>query len=143
MDRKQVERELSEAFGVVPEWSKVFPDDELVDFWKTVRDLELAPTQIPAKFKALMGLAVAVATKSANGERFHAEAARLHGATEDEIREATLLASQSVTAAEHFNAIGLDPQAFEHDTTEQFHHLREQMSGQSWKPAVRASNTPA
>jgi len=55
--RAQVEQEMMEAFGLVPEWSKTIPESAIEGFWATMRDFQLAQTTIPNKYKELIGLA--------------------------------------------------------------------------------------
>jgi len=84
-------KEIKQTFGLVPEWVTQIPEPALGGFWAMMRDLELAETRIPNKYKELIGLAVAGATRCRYCALFHTEAARLNGASDDEIAEATMM----------------------------------------------------
>ena len=64
------------------------PDFLIESEWASFKAIELAETAIPNKYKELIGLAVSGATRCRYCAYFHAEAARLFGATEEEIAEA-------------------------------------------------------
>ena len=61
--RVQLEQEIVETFGQIPEWSKLIPDAAIEGFWRTMKDFQLAETKIPNKYKELIGLAVSGATR--------------------------------------------------------------------------------
>ncbi|MEE8472955.1 MAG: carboxymuconolactone decarboxylase family protein, partial [Dehalococcoidia bacterium] len=56
-----------------------------------MKGVQLGETRIPAKYKMLIGVAVAAALRSPHCSYFGTEAAKLRGATDDEIREAVLV----------------------------------------------------
>src|SRR5687768_6368418 len=85
----EVHREIQEAFGRVPEWISEIPDSATPAFWGLFRDFYLAETKIPNKYKELIGIAVSGATRCRYCVLFHTEAAKLHGATNEEIAEAS------------------------------------------------------
>ena len=88
MSRSDVEADIRETLGLVPSfWSQV-PDFLIESEWTSFKAIELAETAIPNKYKELIGLAVSGATRCRYCAYFHAEAARLFGATEEEIAEA-------------------------------------------------------
>jgi AhpD family alkylhydroperoxidase len=84
--------------------------------WSTLRDFYIAETQIPNKYKELIGLAVAGATRCRYCQLFHAEAARLNGATEEEISEAAALSGQTMLASTYLHAAGVDFDEFARET---------------------------
>src|SRR5690349_14387173 len=93
MTRKEVYREVEARLGVVPEWMKRMPEGMASGFWQTARDFWLAETALPNKYKELIGLAVSGATRCRYCALFHTEAARLYGATDEEIAEASAMAA--------------------------------------------------
>ncbi len=90
-NRDEVFREMEEVFGLVPGWVRKLPDVAIGEIWALVKGAQLGETHIPAKYKILIGVAVAAALRSPHCSYFGTEAAKQRGATEDEIREAVLV----------------------------------------------------
>src|SRR5204863_2445403 len=87
-DRREADRDIEEVFGLVPEFFQRVPDYLLPTEWASFKSLVLSDqTAIPNKYKELIGLAVSGATRCRYCAYFHTEAARLFGATEDEVNE--------------------------------------------------------
>src|SRR3954454_6957616 len=86
--RPYVEHEMEETRGLVPEFFQSVPDYLLPTEWASFKNLQPSETAIPNKYKELTGLAVSGATRCRYCVYFHTEAARLWGASEDEINEA-------------------------------------------------------
>jgi AhpD family alkylhydroperoxidase len=95
-DRRQADRDIEEVFGLVPEFFQRVPDYLLPTEWASFKSLILSDqTAIPNKYKEMIGLAVSGATRCRYCAYFHTEAARLFGATEDEINETALIAKNT------------------------------------------------
>src|SRR6476469_800537 len=87
-ERHEVERDIEETLGLVPDFFRRVPDYLLPTEWASFKSLELSDqTAIPNKYKELIGLAVSGATRCRYCVHFHTEAARLFGATEEEVTE--------------------------------------------------------
>lgn len=114
--RVQLEQEIAKSFGLIPEWTKTIPDVAIEGFWRTMSDFQLAETKIPNKYKELIGLAVSGATRCRYCQLFHVEAARLHGATEEEINEACMMGAHTMSASTFLNAQGVDFEEFRRET---------------------------
>ncbi len=112
MTRKEVYREVEEKLGVVPEWMKLMPEGAASGYWQAARDFWLAETKLPNKYKELIGLAVAGATRCRYCALFHTEAARLFGATDEEISEACAMAGLTMNASTFINAEQIDYEQF-------------------------------
>ena len=91
MTKKEAYKEITEALGQVPQWMDQLPEGSLQGFWGMARDFWLKETKIPNKYKELIGIAVSGATRCKYCVLFHTEAARLFGATDDEIAEANAM----------------------------------------------------
>lgn len=110
--RVQVEEEMKETLGLVPTFFKKIPD-EYFDFeWELFKRLELGETLIPNKYKELMGIAIHSETKCSYCTLFHTEAARLFGATEEEIQEAVHYAKMSLGWSAYLNGMQQDYDMF-------------------------------
>src|SRR5688572_11962936 len=109
MTRDEVERDVEETLGLVPMWLKDLPDPILESEWATFKNLQLSDqTAIPNKYKELIGLAVSGATRCRYCVYFHAEAARLFGATDEEITEASLMAKHTMGWSTFLNSMQYD-----------------------------------
>lgn len=117
-DRKlgEVRRDVEGTLGLVPEWAEHVPDSALAPLWSLMKDFELAETKIPGKYKELIGLAVSGATRCRYCSLFHTEAAKLNGATDEEIAEASMLAGFTMCVSTFLNAQQIDYGKFRDET---------------------------
>ena len=86
--RADIYAEIESTLGLVPTFIKSIPDDTLGLEWELMKRIQMAPGPIPNKYRELIGVAVAAATKCEYCIYFHTEFARLNGATEAEIEDA-------------------------------------------------------
>jgi AhpD family alkylhydroperoxidase len=126
MNRQAIHDEIKEAFGIVPEWLGDIPDTALSGFWGLFRDFYLAETAIPNKYKELIGLGVSGATRCRYCVLFHTEGARLHGATDDEIAEASMMAGVTMCGSSFLNAMDVDYEGFQRETEQIVAHVKKQ-----------------
>ncbi len=112
----QVHREVETLFGQVPTWVRQIPDTAVTGFWTQMRDFHLAETAIPNKYKELIGIAVSGATRCKYCTLFHTEAARMFGATDLEISEASMMAGVTMSASTFLNAQQIDYDQFRTET---------------------------
>jgi AhpD family alkylhydroperoxidase len=125
VNRAQMVREVEEMLGRVPEWLDRMPDEVVTGFWSLYRNLDLGETKIPNKYKELIGIAVAGATRCKYCAFFHTEAARLFGATEAEIAEASAMSGMTMMASTFINAEQIDYDAFRKETQAIVKYVRE------------------
>lgn len=122
----EIHREIEQALGHVPEFVREIPPEALPGFWSQFRDFQLPDTAIPAKYKELIGLAVASTIPCAYCVTFHKEAARLHGADERELREAIAMASLTRQGSTLLNGMQQDVGRFREEVEEIARYLRSQ-----------------
>jgi AhpD family alkylhydroperoxidase len=108
--------QVREKFGIVPSWLFSVPEAALPGLWKLQSDFYLAETAIPNKYKELIGLAVSGATRCRYCALFHTEGARLAGATEAEIAEASMMAGATMMVSTYLNALQVDYDRFVEET---------------------------
>ena len=137
-NKQDILREIEDLFGAVPTWIDEVPDQALAGFWSLMKEFHLGETKIPNKYKELIGVAVAGATRCRYCALFHTEAAKLFGATEEEIAEAGMVSGFSSCASTFLNASQADYDTFRKETLTAIEHVRAQLEAQS-KPAKRAS----
>jgi AhpD family alkylhydroperoxidase len=109
-------REIEQTLGQVPEWIKQMPEGAANGFWVVAKDFWLAETKIPNKYKELIGLAVSGATRCKYCALFHTEAARLFGASDEEISEASFMGSLTMMGSTFINAQQIDYEQFRQET---------------------------
>ena len=128
-NRRDVDADIESTLGLVPEYFKRVPDYLIPTEWASVKNLQLSDqTAIPNKYKELIGLAVSGATRCRYCAYFHAEAARLFGASEDEITEAALIAKNTMGWSTYLNTLAFDYDEFVAEFDQITAHVREQMA---------------
>lgn len=121
--RSQIEDEMKQTFGLVPSFFNRVPDDLLDHEWQLFRRLELGETLIPNKYKELMMLAVHAETRCRYCTLFHTEAAKLFGASDEEIQEAVHLAKHTVSWSAYLNGLRIDEKTFADEVGQIREHL--------------------
>lgn len=78
--------------------------------WQTVKKYTVGESEIPAKYRDLIGLGIAANIKCPYCAHFHSGAAQLNGATEAELEETYTLASFTARYSSllHANEYDLD-----------------------------------
>jgi AhpD family alkylhydroperoxidase len=104
--------EMREMLGLVPGFFESLPEALLDSEWESFKLIELNETAIPNKYKELIGIAVSGATRCRYCAYFHTEAARLYGATDEEINEASLMAMHTMAWSTYLNASQYDYDRF-------------------------------
>ena len=112
MSRAEVESDIRQTLGLVLSLFDPVPDALLEHEWESMKAIELAETHIPNKYKELIGVAVSGATRCRYCVYFHTEAARLFGATDDEIAEAALMAKHTMGWSTYLNTLQYDYDSF-------------------------------
>jgi AhpD family alkylhydroperoxidase len=94
---EEILQEVEKTLGIVPTFMRELSYDAvaLEHSWELVKKFLLGESLIPAKYRELMGIAVAAALHCRFCVTFHSAAARLFGATEEEIKEAAFLAKHT------------------------------------------------
>jgi AhpD family alkylhydroperoxidase len=122
-------QDIEETFGLVPEMFGRVPDYLLPTEWASFKSLVLSDqTALPNKYKELIGLAVSGATRCRYCAYFHTEAARLFGASEDEIMETALIAKNTMGWSTYLNTLQFDYDAFVTEFDQCTAYIREQMA---------------
>jgi AhpD family alkylhydroperoxidase len=123
--RSDVEKEIREEMGLVPTFFDEIPDELLDREWTLFRHFELGETRIPTKYTELIGIAVHAETKCRYCTLFHTEAAKLFGATEEEIQEAVHYAKHTVGWSAYLNGMQQDFDEFRREMGRVAEHLSE------------------
>ena len=128
-ERRDVDHDIEQTFGLVPEFFQRVPDYLLPTEWASFKSLVLSDeTALPNKYKELIGLAVSGATRCRYCAYFHTEAARLFGATEDEIVETAMIAKNTMGWSTYLNTLQFDYDAFVTEFDQVTAYIRDQMT---------------
>ena len=122
--RQETYKEVTEALGLVPQWMEQMPEGALQGFWGMARDFWLKETKLPNKYKELIGIAVSGATRCKYCVLFHTEAARLFGATDEEIAEASMMSGITMCGSTFVNAQQIDYEKFRQETRDIITYVR-------------------
>ena len=101
-------KDIEKTLGMVPGFMKALPKEVLAQEWPLFNKYNFGETEIPAKYRELMGLAVAANIKCPYCTLFHKGAAMMNGATEEELAETAFLASytarwSAIIHAQHYD----------------------------------------
>jgi AhpD family alkylhydroperoxidase len=122
--RQETYKEVTEALGLVPQWMEQMPEGALQGFWGMARDFWLKETKLPNKYKELIGIAVSGATRCKYCVLFHTEAARLFGATDEEIAEASMMSGITMCGSTFVNGQQIDYEKFRQETRDIITYVR-------------------
>lgn len=87
-------KDIQATLGSVPDMFKTLPDVAVAGAWAEIKGVQLNPkTALDGKTKELLGLAVASQIPCQYCIYFHTQAAKLNGATDEEIKEAVTMAA--------------------------------------------------
>ncbi len=123
----EVQADIRETLGLVPEFMAEVPDSLIETEWASFKALVLSETAIPNKYKELIGLGVSGATRCRYCVYFHTESARLFGATDEEINEAALIAKNTMGWSTYLNTRAFDYDRFKAEFDQIADHVRSQM----------------
>jgi AhpD family alkylhydroperoxidase len=125
--RQEVYAEVKQTMGLVPQWLEQMPEGVMQGFWVQARDFWLKETKIPNKYKELIGIAVSGATRCRYCALFHTEAARLFGASNEEIAEASAMGALTMMASTFMNSQQIDYEKFRQETRDIIAHVKKSM----------------
>jgi len=124
MTRKEVYKEIEEMFGLVPSFIKSIPDSSLEMEWRLMKQIQFDEGPIPNKYRELIGLGIAAVSKCRYCALFHAEAARMNGATEAEIEDAVHYAKSSAGWSAYLNGMQVDYDQFRREIMQMGEYVR-------------------
>lgn len=105
-------RDIERSFGFVPGFFKGIPRDVLTKDWALMKKYQLGKSEIPAKYRELIGLAVAANIKCPYCQLMHKAMSKFYGATDEELAETAFLASMTARWSAMLHAQHYDYQRF-------------------------------
>ena len=124
MARTDVHREMKEMFGEVLGFIDLIPDQFIDAEWELIKGVQLGETLIPNKYKELIGLAVAATTRCRYCALFHTEAAKLFGATDEEVEEAMHYTKLVLGWSTYLNGMQVDYDEFKAQVGRVVEHVK-------------------
>jgi AhpD family alkylhydroperoxidase len=124
MTREEVYQDIEGMFGLVPSFIKLIPDSTLELEWELMKRVQFEEGPVPNKYRELIGLGIAAATKCRYCALFHTEAARLNGATEEEIEDAVHYAKSSAGWSAYLNGLQVDYEQFRSEIEQMAAYVR-------------------
>ncbi|TAK47314.1 MAG: carboxymuconolactone decarboxylase family protein [Xanthobacteraceae bacterium] len=116
-DAQTTYRDIEQTLGSVPTFFKMFPESGIAGAWAEFKSVQLnLKTKLDGKTKELIGLAVAAQIPCHYCVYFHTAAAKLNGATDDEIREAVAMAAITRHWSTVMNGMQVDYAGFTKET---------------------------
>jgi len=117
-----IEKEL----GFVPGFFKAVPPSLLPAMWDAGGSFENSPdTKLDGKTKQLIALAVAAQVPCDYCSYYHSEAARMYGATEQELQEAVAMAASVRQGSTILHGMQVDRAQFRRDVDRLFKAMRQ------------------
>jgi AhpD family alkylhydroperoxidase len=126
MTREQVYEDMRQTLGVIPSFFQWVPDNTLEQEWDLFKRLQLDTGVVPGKYRELIGLGVAAATKCPYCMFYHSEVAKAYGATDAEIEEAVHFAKCSTGWSTYLHGLGADYEQFKSEIRQACEHMRQQ-----------------
>jgi len=118
--------DIKKTMGVVLDQFKVIPYDVVPQEWAEMKKYSFGETKIPAKYRELIGLAVAATIKCPYCIYFHTRAAKMNGATDVEIAETAFLARFTTGWSAMLHATSIDLNSFKKQFAEVEAYLTKQ-----------------
>lgn len=116
MTKQEIIADVKQTLGTVPDWMMSVPDHVLEHEWTIIKNFQLAETVIPNKYKELIGLGVAAQMQCPYCIHFHTEAAKLWGASDEEIKEALEMAKHTAGWSTYIAGTEYDLNKFKQET---------------------------
>lgn len=91
MSYEETVKEIENTFGIFPEFMKNTPEDILPQMWPLFKKYQMGKSVIPEKYREMMMLAAAAATKCPYCQTYHKVVSKLFGATDEELKELAVI----------------------------------------------------
>ncbi len=135
--------DIKETIGIVPGFMKALPEDVLMHDWPLWKRYSLEESEIPGKYRELMGLSVAANIKCPYCLAMHTDMAKAHGATDEEIREVYYLASLTSRWSAMLHAQQYDMEKFQQEGAEMGKYMTSRQMASSGQKSAKAGTSGA
>ncbi len=134
MSYDQTRNEIEQMFGSFPGFYSAVPQDVMVQMWPIMKKYIFGQSAIPPKYREMIGLAVAATLKCPYCETFHRGAAKMYGATEEELTEVGAITGQTAFWSSVLHAQNYDINTF----TKEFQAIGEKLSSSKQQQSMTA-----
>lgn len=129
LSSEETYKDIETTLGSTPVFLREYPKDSIPGIWHETKALEFGPdAALTKKEKALIGLAVSSRVKCDLCVYYQTKAARLHGATDDEMREAVAMAAVTQHWSTYLNGMRMDERQFMRETDDILERMKEKSS---------------
>lgn len=135
MSRKDIESDIVETLGQIPDFFASMPDSTLERQWGQFKEFQLGDSALTVREKHLIGYAVAAAIHCPYCTYFHRSATQMLGSTDLQLEEAARVASDTTYYSTYIHAQSADLEEFERATDEIGEHLARRAQGASRQAA--------
>ena len=118
--------DIKKTMGLVLDQFKAIPPEALPHEWAEMKTFSFGKTKIPAKYRELMGLAIAASIKCPYCIYFHTRAAKMNGATDEEIAETAMLTRFTTGWSSILHVADIDLAEFKKQFTEFEEYVKKQ-----------------
>jgi len=144
VDARSAMQDMQQTLGYVPEFLRKFPAEGIAGAWKEMRDVVMSPaTAIPAKYKTLIGIAVASQIPCRYCLAADGEFAKLEGTTEREVIEAVAMAAITRHWSTYLNGVETDEAQFKRDVDRMVKAAKKQAGAAKQPVAAAPTARPA
>jgi AhpD family alkylhydroperoxidase len=112
MSYEETRSEIEKTFGLIPGFINGVPQDVLVQMWPVMKTYIFGQTRIPAKYREMISLAVAATLKCPYCETFHRGAAKMNGASDEELAELGAIVGQVTFWSSVLHTLNYDMNTF-------------------------------
>jgi AhpD family alkylhydroperoxidase len=118
MSRQDIENEIIETMGQVPDFFAAMPDYALESSWQDFKAFQLGDTELSAREKQLIGYAVAAAIHCPCCTYFHRSATKMMGMSDQQLEEEARVAADTARYSTYLHGLGTDLEEFKRETDE-------------------------
>ena len=123
MSRQDIEKDIVATLGQVPGFFAAMPDYALEPAWTDFKKFQLGDTELSAREKQLIGVAVAAAIHCPYCVYFHGSAAKMMGTSDAQVEEAIRVAADTARYSAYLHGLGADLDEFKRHTDQIGEHL--------------------
>jgi AhpD family alkylhydroperoxidase len=112
MSRSEIDSDIRETLGQIPEFFARMPDAALEHEWAEFKRFQIEDTELTIREKELIGFGVAAAIHCPYCTYFHRSSAQMMGVSDEQIEEAARVAADTVKFSTYMHALEIDLESF-------------------------------
>ena len=128
MSYEEIVKEIENTFGLLPGFMKNTPREILQQMWPLFKKYQMGESAIPQKYREMMMLVAAAATKCPYCQTFHKESSKMLGATDEELNELAVIVGLSSFWSNVLHTQNYDYNTFVRELQQMGEHMAKQSS---------------